>query len=78
MNRVYCDGMYRRDMLRMGTAGVFGMGLTLPEILAGQAKAAASGAPTKDVSLIILFLQGGLSTIFTVWHKKLIVYDQSL
>lgn len=68
MRRNYCDGMRRRDMLRIGTAGVFGMGLSLPEILAGQARAAAAGS-TKDFSLIVLFLQGGLSTIDT-WDMK--------
>ena len=69
MNRYFCDGMQRRDMLRMGAAGVFGMGLTLPQILAGRAQAAATGSATKEVSLIILFLQGGLSTIDT-WDMK--------
>ena len=44
MNRNYCDGMQRRDLLRMGAAGVFGMGLTLPQILAGRAQAAATGS----------------------------------
>ena len=69
MNRNYCDGLQRRDMLRMGAAGVFGMGLTLPQILAGRAQAAGNGSKTKEVSLIILFLQGGLSTIDT-WDMK--------
>lgn len=69
MNRAYCDGFHRRDMLRLGAAGVFGMGLSLPQILAGQAAASANGTKTKDVSLIILFLQGGLSTIDT-WDMK--------
>ena len=31
----FCDGMPRRDMLRVGTAGLFGMGLPLAEILPG-------------------------------------------
>ena len=69
MDRAFCDGMHRRDMLRMGTVGVFGMGLTLPQILAGQAQTAGTGAATKDVSLVIVFLQGGLSTIDT-WDMK--------
>ena len=65
----FCDGIVRRDFLRLGTAGVFGMGLTLPELLARRARAAEAGKPTKDVSLIFLFLHGGISTIDT-WDMK--------
>src|SRR6266513_2162458 len=60
----FCDGLHRRDVLRLGVAGVFGCGLTLPKLLA-----AAPGQPTRDVSLIYLFLHGGLSTIDT-WDMK--------
>ena len=65
----FCDGLARRDFLRLGTASVFGLGLTLPELLSRQARAAEAGKPTKDVSLIFLFLHGGLSTIDT-WDLK--------
>ncbi len=65
----FCDGVARRDFLRLGTAGVFGLGLTLPELLARQARAAEAGKPMKDVSLIFLFLHGGMSTIDT-WDLK--------
>ena len=65
----FCDGLARRDFLRLGSAGVFGLGLTLPEVLYQQARAAQAGKPTKDVSLIFLFLHGGLSTIDT-WDLK--------
>jgi uncharacterized protein (DUF1501 family) len=67
--RSFCDGIARRDFLRLGTAGLFGMGLTLPGLLARQARAAEAGQPTRDVSLIFLFLHGGLSTIDT-WDLK--------
>src|SRR5438132_2502600 len=60
----YCDGIHRRDFLRLGTAGLFGMGLTLPGILQAAARGQSS-----DVSLIFLFLHGGLSTIDT-WDLK--------
>src|SRR5579862_6723001 len=60
----FCDGIARRDFLRLGTASVFGMGLTLPTMLSLQARAAEVGK-TKDVSLIFLFLHGGLSTMDT-------------
>jgi hypothetical protein len=59
--RIFCDGLSRRDLLRLGTASLFGTALTLPGLL--EAKAAARGKPTKDVSLIFVFLHGGLSTI---------------
>jgi uncharacterized protein (DUF1501 family) len=64
MKRRFCDGLARRDFLRLGGASVFGLGLTLPAILEGRARAAAPPA-RKDVSLIYLFLHGGLSTIDT-------------
>jgi hypothetical protein len=65
----FCDGIPRRDFLRVGTAGVFGAGFTLPGLLAQQARAAAKGKKTKDVSLVFLFLHGGLSTMDT-WDLK--------
>jgi uncharacterized protein (DUF1501 family) len=60
----FCDGLIRRDVLRLGVAGVFGLGLTLPKLLATE-----HGKQTKDVSLIFLFLHGGLSTIDS-WDLK--------
>jgi uncharacterized protein (DUF1501 family) len=57
--------MRRRDFLRVGTAGLFGMSLGLPRLLELETRALAQGAPTRDVSLIFLFLHGGLSTIDT-------------
>lgn len=65
----FCDGLTRRDCLRLGAAGLFGAGLSLPAILRGQALAAAQGARRRDVSLIFIFLHGGLSTIDT-WDLK--------
>src|SRR5688500_1266493 len=59
----YCDGLSRRDFLRVGTAGVLGFNITLPALL--QAQADASAAAASDMSLILVFLQGGLSTIDT-------------
>src|SRR5207244_4470018 len=65
----YCDGFHRRDFLRAGSASLFGMSLSLPELLRLQATAQAQGTPRRDVSLIFLFLHGGLSTIDT-WDMK--------
>ena len=33
--RPLCDGLRRRDVLRVGMAGLFGLGLTLPRLLQG-------------------------------------------
>ena len=59
----FSDGVARRDFLRLGAAGIFGCGLTLPRLLAGET------GKTRDVSLIYLYLHGGLSTIDT-WDPK--------
>jgi len=65
----FCDGYRRRDMLTIGAAGMFGAGLSMPQMLQLQAAAAEQGKTTDDISLIILFLQGGISTIDT-WDMK--------
>jgi len=54
-----CDGLHRRDFLRVGALGLGG--LTLSEML--RASAAANGAASyvKDKSVILLFLAGGPS-----------------
>src|SRR5262245_23764115 len=67
--RSFCDGLRRRDFLTLGTAAALGLGLTLPELLQVQARAAEQGKQTRDVSLLFLFLHGGLSTIDT-WDLK--------
>jgi hypothetical protein len=56
----YCDGIRRRDFLRLGTAGLFGIPLA-PAL----ARAAEQGTAGKDMALIYLFLRGGMSTIDT-------------
>src|SRR5689334_14007097 len=66
--RSYCDGINRRDFLRVGAAGVMGLHLSLPALLQRQAMAATvSGAtpPANDMSVIIVFLMGGPSAIDT-------------
>jgi len=59
----FCDGIPRRDFLQVGAAGLFGLGLSLPRLLAAQAAEGTSSA--EERSLIIVFLKGGLSTIDT-------------
>src|SRR5688572_20703166 len=65
----FCDGPARRDFLRLGLAGLFGSSLSLPQLL--RAEANRPGKPVKDrgVSVIYVFLKGGLSTIDT-WDMK--------
>lgn len=57
----FCDGLSRRDALRVGTASLFGSSLTLPHLL----RASDAGKPKKDVSLIFVFLHGGQSHLDT-------------
>src|SRR5207248_9040964 len=55
-----CDGWSRREVLRAGGLGVFG--LTLPDLLVARAAARAGSGHTtagRAKSCIILFLMGG-------------------
>src|SRR6478609_2348221 len=52
----FCDGVTRRQVLRLGATGLFA-GLTLPRLLESQAAAAATRARAK--SCIFIFLEGG-------------------
>ena len=62
----FCDGIARRSFLQVGAAGAFGFGLNLPALLEQQARAAQkAGGGKEDVSVIYIFLKGGLSTIDT-------------
>lgn len=63
----FCDGIARRDFLSVGSAALFGAGWTLPHLLEAQAQAGTpsshNGSARDDVSMIIVFLRGGASTI---------------
>lgn len=67
MARLFCDGVTRRDALRIGSVGMIG-GLTLPRLLELEAKA-STGKPAKAKSVIFLFMEGGPSTI-DMWDMK--------
>ena len=58
----YCDGISRRNFLRMGALGVGGLGglggLSMPEILRAEAQA---GIRNSKKSIIMIFLPGGPS-----------------
>ena len=60
----FCDGLNRRDAIRVGTASLFGSALGLPRLLQAEDK-----IKHKDVSLIFVFLHGGLATIDTLDMK---------
>lgn len=65
----YCDRLRRRDFCTVGPQA-FGFGLSLSQLLAAESQAAETGQlPKSNMSLIIVFLQGGLSTIDT-WDMK--------
>jgi hypothetical protein len=65
--RRYCDGITRRQALKIGATGMIG-GLSLPLLLELQARAAAP-KEGKAKACIFLFLEGGPSTI-DMWDLK--------
>src|SRR5437870_10038823 len=58
-----CDGASRRDFLKIGALGL--SGFLLPDLLRARAAAAASGKPTKNTSVIWLWLGGGPTQVET-------------
>jgi hypothetical protein len=58
-----CAGTTRRDVLRVGTLGL--CGLALPDLLRARAQAQINGQPTKDTSVIWLWLGGGPTHVET-------------
>jgi uncharacterized protein (DUF1501 family) len=62
-----CQGRTRREFLRVGGLGL--AGLTLSDLLAAKARAAAAGDSTEQKSVVLLFLQGGPTQLET-WDPK--------
>jgi hypothetical protein len=58
-----CSGVGRRDFLKVGTLGM--AGLTLPGLLKLRQAAASTGQPTRDTSVIWLWLGGGPTHVET-------------
>src|SRR5215470_13906666 len=58
-----CDGATRRDFLKVGALGVGG--LLLPDLLRARAAAAEAGRPTKNTSVVWLWLGGGPTHVET-------------
>jgi Protein of unknown function (DUF1501) len=68
--RTDCEGFHRRDFLSIGAAGA--LGLSLPAMLAAEAKARSKGDETakpKAKGVILLWLAGGPATI-DMWDNK--------
>jgi len=63
--RQFCDGISRRDFLRVGALAVGE--LSMADLL--RMKAQASVGPTPGKSVIMVFLQGGPSHI-DIWDPK--------
>ena len=64
-----CEGFYRRDFLKIGAAGLFG--LSLPDFLRLEARAAAAGREKgrRANAVILVWLGGGPSHLDT-WDLK--------
>jgi hypothetical protein len=65
-----CEGFHRRDFLKIGAAGIFG--LSLPQLLRLEAHAAreeANGKARRATSVIMVWLAGGPATI-DMWDLK--------
>src|SRR5580698_5665310 len=58
-----CDGSTRRDFLKVGALGLGGM--MLPDLLRARAADKAQGKPTKNTSVVWLWLGGGPTQIET-------------
>lgn len=58
-----CDGRTRRDFLKAGALGMGG--LMLPDLLRARASAAADGRPTRNTSVVWLWLGGGPTHVET-------------
>jgi hypothetical protein len=68
--RTDCEGFHRRDFLSVGSAGL--LGLTLPGVLAAEAKAKAAGETRgagRAKGVILVWLAGGPATI-DMWDNK--------
>jgi uncharacterized protein (DUF1501 family) len=61
--RTACDGTTRRDFLKVGALGM--SGFLLPDLLRARSAAAANGAPTKNTSVVWVWLGGGPTQIET-------------
>src|ERR1700694_3883502 len=61
--RKACDGTSRRDFLKVGTLGMGG--LALADLCRARAAASAAGQPTRNTSVVWLWLGGGPTHVET-------------
>ena len=64
VKRNFCDGWARRDFLRVGAAGAFGLNLSMSRMLEAAAKGDIDKSKS-DINFVFIFLKGGMSTIDT-------------
>jgi len=62
-----CEGFHRRDFLQIGSAGL--LGLTLPQLLRSEARAAEDRKKARAKGVILVWLAGGPATI-DMWDNK--------
>src|SRR5207237_5094095 len=60
---ITCDGASRRDFLKVGALGLGG--LMLPDLLKARALATQAGQPTRNTSVVWLWLGGGPTHVET-------------
>jgi hypothetical protein len=68
--RTDCEGFYRRDFIKIGAAGLFG--LTLPQLLRLESQARADGeaAPKRRADAVIMLWLGGGPATIDMWDLK--------
>ncbi|MGL4551829.1 MAG: DUF1501 domain-containing protein [Gemmataceae bacterium] len=69
MAKTDCEGFYRRDFLKVGSAGLLGLGLADLLRLEARAKSADPARKAKAKSVIMVWLAGGPATI-DMWDLK--------
>ncbi len=60
-----CEGTTRRDFLKVGALGLGAGAFLLPDLLRARAAAAEAGKPTKNTSVVWLWLGGGPTHVET-------------
>src|SRR5215212_1547675 len=69
LKKTDCEGFYRRDFLKVGSAGLLGLGLADLLRLEARAKTADPSKKAKAKSVIMVWLGGGPATI-DMWDLK--------
>src|SRR5262245_43188383 len=64
-NGTNCEGVTRRDFLKVGALGLGASAFLLPDLLRARAAAAENGQPTKNTSVVWLWLGGGPTHVET-------------